>query len=219
MSENAPAPSGTRFTRLCLVRHGETAWNAEHRVQGQLDIPLNEEGHRQARRLAQSLKGEKFDLIYASDLTRTRQTAAPSAELLGLEVIPDPALRERHYGMFETHTYAEVKVRFPAEYARFAARDPEFGFGNGERLKDFYRRSIDAAHAIAARHPGAHILVFTHGGVLDMLYRHIRGLDISAERDFGIPNCGINRIEAAAPAWQIRAWADIAHLERALDDL
>ena len=207
------------LTRLCLVRHGETAWNAEHRVQGQLDLPLNEVGHRQARCLAQALKDEKFDLLYASDLSRTRQTAAPSAALLKLEVIADAALRERHYGMFETHTYAEVKLRFPAEYARFAARDPEFGFGNGERLKDFYQRSIGAVNAIAARHPGAHILVFTHGGVLDMLYRHIRGLELSAERDFGIPNCGVNRIEVAAPAWQIRAWADIAHLEGALDDL
>lgn len=207
------------MTRLVIVRHGETAWNAEHRVQGQLDVPLNDTGRRQAQAVASVLRKERYSAIYSSDLGRARQTAEPTAAALGMEVVLDPGLRERHYGMFETHTYAEVQVKFPGEYARFDRRDPDFDFGTGESLKDFYRRAVDSVTAIAARHPGEDVLVFTHGGVLDKLYRHITGLSMSAPRDFGIPNCGINRVGAAPGGWQILAWAQKGHLKGALDDL
>ncbi|MGH8632293.1 MAG: histidine phosphatase family protein [Burkholderiales bacterium] len=206
-------------TRLCLVRHGETAWNAEHRVQGQLDVPLNEFGRAQAQAVAQALAGERFDAIYSSDLSRARETAEPVSKLLAMRVILDPGLRERHYGIFESLTYAEVKRRYPEDYARFEARDPDFDFRTGESLRAFFDRVTRCIAALAERHAGGSILVFTHGGNLDKLYRHVTGLPLSAPRDFSIPNCGINRIEASAGAWRIAAWADVSHLERALDDL
>ena len=206
-------------TRLCIVRHGETAWNAEHRVQGQLDIPLNGVGLRQAEAVGKVLGAERFDVIYSSDLSRALQTAQPTASALGMKIISDRDLRERHYGIFERQTYAEVKLKHAAEYARFAARDPEFGFVSGESLKDFSTRSIAVVSRLAQRHEGQNVLVFTHGGVLDELYRHINGVPASAARDFGIPNCGLNRVEFALSRWQIQAWADVAHLENALDDL
>jgi probable phosphoglycerate mutase len=206
-------------TRLCIVRHGETAWNAEHRVQGQLDIPLNRIGLTQAQAVGRALKDERFDAIYSSDLVRARQTADPIASFLSLKMLLDRDLRERHYGIFERLTYAEVQTRFPEDYARFAARDPEYAFRTGESLKDFSARSIAVVSKIVKQYEGRNILVFTHGGVLDKLYRFITGLPLSAERDFGIPNAGLNRIEIGAAGWQIRSWADTAHLERALDDL
>jgi len=206
-------------TRLCIVRHGETAWNAEHRVQGQLDVPLNAVGQAQALAAAKVLATEKFDVIYASDLSRTQQTAAPTAAALALPVRIEKDLRERHYGIFERLTYAEVKQKFPEDYARFDAREPDYDFRTGESLKAFSERSISAIERIANANLGKNILVFTHGGVLDKLYRHITGLSLSAPRDFGIPNAGLNRVEFAAGRWQIGAWADIAHLEGALDDL
>jgi len=206
-------------TRLCVVRHGETAWNAEHRVQGQLDVPLNEVGQAQAQAAARALAREKFDIIYSSDLSRAQQTAAPTAELLAMPVVVDRELRERHYGIFERLTYAEVKLRYPEDYARFEARDPDYAFRTGESLKDFSVRSIAVISRIANQHEGRNILVFTHGGVLDKLYRHVTGLPLSAPRDFGIPNAGLNRIELTPEGWRIRAWADVAHLGRALDDL
>lgn len=207
------------MTRLVLVRHGETAWNAEHRVQGQLDVPLNDTGRRQAQAVASVLARERFAAIYASDLGRARQTAEPTAAALGMDVRLDAGLRERHYGIFETLTYAEVQVKFPEEYARFDARDPAFDFRTGESLRDFYRRAVASVTAIAERHPEEDVLVFTHGGVLDKLYRYVTGLDLSAPRDFGIPNCGINRVGAAPAGWQILVWADKRHLKSALDDL
>jgi 2,3-bisphosphoglycerate-dependent phosphoglycerate mutase len=206
-------------TRLCIVRHGETAWNAEHRVQGQLDIPLNEIGLRQAQAVGRTLKDERFDAIYSSDLVRARQTAQPSANLFSMKILLEKDLRERHYGIFERLTYAEVKVRYPEDYARFEARDPEYAFRTGESLKDFSARSIAVISRIVNEHEDENILVFTHGGVLDKLYRFITGLPLSAERNFGIPNAGLNRVELTPSGWQIRSWADAAHLERALDDL
>ena len=206
-------------TRLCIVRHGETAWNAEHRVQGQLDVPLSAIGHAQAQAASRVLSREEFDVIYSSDLSRARQTAQPTASLLSRKILLDKDLRERHYGIFERLTYAEVKVRFPEDYARFEARDPEYAFQTGESLKDFSARSIAVISKIADAHAGRSILVFTHGGVLDKLYRHVTGLPLSAQRNFGIPNAGLNRIELTPAGWQIRSWVDIAHLEGALDDL
>jgi len=206
-------------TRLCIVRHGETAWNAEHRVQGQLDIPLNELGLKQAQAVGRALKGEHFDVVYSSDLARARQTAAPIAEILGAELVLDKNLRERHYGIFERLTYAEVKEKFPEDYARFEAREPDYAFRTGESLKDFSARSIAAVSKIAERHKGQRVLVFTHGGVLDHLHRFITGDPLSTQRGFGIPNAGLNRIEVTASGWQIRVWADVAHLKDALDDL
>ena len=201
------------------MRHGETAWNAEHRVQGQLDVPLNAIGHAQAVAAARVLAREKFDVIYSSDLSRARQTAQPTASLLSMQVVLEKDLRERHYGIFERLTYAEVKVRYPEDYARFEAREPDYAFRTGESLKDFSIRSITIISSIAERHKGQSIAVFTHGGILDKLYRHITGLPLTAQRKFGIPNAGLNRVELTSAGWQIRSWADVAHLEGALDDL
>ncbi|HEX7248989.1 MAG TPA: histidine phosphatase family protein, partial [Burkholderiales bacterium] len=115
-------------TRLCLVRHGETAWNAEGRVQGQLDIPLSGTGRAQARAVASALAGEAFDAIWSSDLGRVRETAQPYAEVSRKEILISRDLRERHYGDFQGITYAEAKARLPEEYARFRDKDPDFDF-------------------------------------------------------------------------------------------
>lgn len=204
---------------LWLIRHGETSWNAEGRVQGQTDVPLSAVGHAQARALAGVLTGRSFGALYSSDLQRVTQTALPVSQTLGLPIREEPLLRERHYGMFETLTYAEVKVRHPEEYARFRAHDPEFDFRGGEGLRAFFARSVQCLTEIAARHADGDVLVFTHGGVLDMAYRHAKRLGLASKRDFEIPNAALNRIEIAGDGWTVLAWAERAHLEAALDDL
>jgi 2,3-bisphosphoglycerate-dependent phosphoglycerate mutase len=202
-----------------MIRHGETAWNAEGRVQGQTDVPLSAVGEAQARALRAALAGQRFAAAYASDLARVRQTAAPAVADLGLDLRLDPALRERHYGKFETLTYAEARERLPEDYARFKAKDLDYDFGSGESLRRFYERAVGCLGAIAARHAGESVLVFTHGGVLEMVHRHAHGSGLAAPRAFEIPNAAINWIEIGAGAWRVRAWAQVAHLERPLDDL
>ena len=202
-----------------MIRHGETAWNAEGRVQGQTDVPLSATGEAQARALVAALAGERFAALYASDLTRVRQTAAPAASALGLEVRLDASLRERHYGKFETLTYAEARERHPQDFARFKAKEPDYDFGSGESLLAFNARAIACVADIARRHAGEAVLVFTHGGVLEMVHRHARGTRLSAPRDFDIPNAALNWIEVAGEEWRVHAWAERGHLDAALDDL
>jgi probable phosphoglycerate mutase len=148
-----------------------------------------------------------------------RQTAAPAARALGLEVRVEAALRERHYGKFETLTYAEARERFPEDYARFRAKEPEYDFGSGESLARFSARALRCVAAIAARHAGEAVLVFTHGGVLEMVHRHARGTGLSSPRDFEIPNAALNWIEVGPQGWSVLAWAQRGHLVAALDDL
>ena len=197
--------------RLCMVRHGETTWNAERRVQGQLDLPLSEVGHAQARSLCEALPEGRFSALYASDLLRVRQTAAPAAARLGLAPRLDAGLRERHYGAFQALTFAEAKAALPEDYARYAARDPEFDLGSGESLRDFSARAIACLTAIARRHPGEEVLVFTHGGVLEMAYRRATGMDLSAPRDFKTPNAALNWLEVGS-RWEVLGWAECEHL-------
>jgi len=206
-------------TLLCMVRHAETAWNAEGRVQGQTDVPLNETGFAQARAVAAALSGERFAAIYSSDLLRVTQTAEPIAQALALPVRLDARLRERHYGMFETLTYAEVKVLHPEDYARFRAKELDYDFRTGESLRDFFARSIACVAEIAARHTGDDVLIFTHGGVLEMAHRFATGSDLRTTREFEIPNAALNRVGIEGEEWRILAWADCGHLEAALDDL
>lgn len=206
-------------SRICMIRHGETAWNAEGRVQGQTDVPLSAVGEAQARRVRAALAGERFVALYASDLSRVRQTAAPAAALLGLPVQLEPRLRERHYGKFETLTYAEARERLPQDYARFKAKELDYDFGGGESLRTFQKRAVACVADIAGRHAGASVLVFTHGGVLEMVRRHALGTDLSSPRDFDIPNAAINWIEVGQEGWRVGSWAEVGHLERALDDL
>jgi probable phosphoglycerate mutase len=207
-------------TRLCLIRHGETAWNADRRLQGHLDVPLNETGHVQAGAAAAGLDGQRFAALYCSDLERARQTAAAAARALGLAPFPDPALRERHYGGFQGLTYEQARERFPREYERFLAREPDFAFpGSGERLSEFAARVRSVLQRIVTRHPGSQVLVVTHGGVLDIAYRLATGKDLEAHRDFPIPNAALNWIEFDGVGWRLIAWADQRHLESSRDEL
>jgi probable phosphoglycerate mutase len=205
--------------KLCMVRHGETAWNAEGRVQGQLDIPLSDTGHAQARALARALADEKFDALYSSDLLRVQQTARPLASLLHATPLLDARLRERHYGIFQGMTYAEARERMPEDFLRFKNKDPGYDFQTGESLHAFSDRVMGFVKELLEKERGRNVLVFTHGGVLEILYRHATKRGLSTPRDFEIPNAAVNRLEHGGDAWKVHCWADVSHLAAALDDL
>jgi len=207
-------------TRLCLIRHGETAWNTERRIQGQLDIPLAPTGRAQARAVARRLANTPFAAIYASDLARALSTAQAVAERLKLPVETAAALRERHYGALQGSTYAEFEQRYPQDYARFLTREETFALpGGGESLRAFADRVNRGVDAIVAAHPGQTALLVTHGGVLDILRRRACNRPLNTPRDFEIPNAGINWLEVDRGAWTLLAWAERGHLDRALDEL
>ena len=209
-----------QVTRVVAVRHGETSWNAELRMQGQLDTVLSARGRWQAQRAAEALTGSGIDAIIASDLARAFDTAQAIGRQLGLDVGVDPGLRERCFGIFEGYSYDEIGARWPVEAERWRRHDPDFGPDEGETLRAFDARSIAAATRIAAAHSGRSIAIVTHGGVLDCLYRAAAGIALEAPRSWQLGNAAINRLLYTPRGFTLVGWSDTAHLddETPLDD-
>lgn len=199
-------------TRLFAVRHGRTAWNAELRIQGHRDEPLDALGRWQAEQLAQALAAEPLAAIYSSDLQRAAATAEPLARRLGLAVQPDPGLRERGFGTFEGLTHGHVQQHWPEAARRWRQRDPGYGPPGGERLADFHARSVATVLRLAAGHPGQAVLVVAHGGVLDCLYRAATHASLQTPRSWQLGNASINRLLCTPQGLTLVGWNDDAHL-------
>ncbi len=204
---------------ILLIRHGETDWNVDKRLQGHIDIPLNAEGRRQAAALGRALENEPLDAIYASDLQRARDTAQAVATLQGQAVRIDPALRERCYGGFEGLQHHDIQQRYPDDFAAWKARELDARYPAGERIaetmREFSGRAVGAVRAIAHLASGGKqrkIAIVTHGGVLECVYRWARETGFGHARDFDIFNASINRLQWDGERMHIRQWADIAHL-------
>ena len=207
-------------TRLIAVRHGETAWNVEARLQGQLDIPLNERGEEQARRAARSLADDRPDVVVSSDLARARATAEAIAAFNQVPLFLDPALRERSFGSFEGLTHTEVDQRWPEQSQRWRSRDPDFAPGDGETLRVFFGRCVEATLRIAEEHAGKTIVLVAHGGVLDCLYRAASRVELDAPRIWQLDNAAINRMLHTDSGLTLVGWNDVGHLnDRALDEI
>lgn len=205
---------------LVLVRHGETAWNAEGRIQGHLDIPLNDIGLAQADAVGRRFRPENFDAIYSSDLIRAYRTASPVVAIPENDIIRDRRLRERHLGVLQGLTGDEAVSRQPDAWKAFKSRDADLLLAGGESLGEFSRRVVEFIEDILDKHDGSRILVVTHGGVLDAAYRRATGMPLSAIRDFPIYNASVNVISHAGGRWRIESWGDVSHLpqELAMDD-
>ena len=209
----------TEPTRIIAIRHGETSWNVDTRIQGHLDIPLSANGRWQAERLASALRDEPLAAIYASDLTRAWETAQYVGRTHGLEVIKESGLRERGFGDFQGKTFAEIEALLPEQSLRWRKRDPEFSPHGGESLVALRSRVISATERLAALHPGEQIAVVGHGGVMDVLYRAATRLDIQAPRTWTLGNAAINRLLWTSEGFGLVGWADTSHLEdNALDE-
>ncbi len=206
-------------TRILAIRHGETDWNVETRIQGHTDIPLNAQGLWQADQVAQALKNESIDAVYASDLSRAMTTAQAIAHAHGLPIATHPALRERHLGHFQGKTWQEIESQHPDDALLWKQRLPEWTpAGGGENLLMLSERIHTCLNEIAARHMGQHIVCVTHGGVLDILYRLATRQALHAPRTWGLRNTAINRLLWTPEGLQLVGWADEAHLSQALDE-
>ena len=164
-----PSGRSVDVTDLLLVRHGETDWNAEGRLQGHTDRPLSDYGRGQARRLAGELEGEELEAIYSSDLARARETAEIVGERLGLPVVLDPDLREKDWGNWEGLTAVE---RDRVEFV-------------GESTEAHAERMLRALRRIAERHPVGRVLVVTHGGSMRRVQTAALGMALPV-----VENCG-----------------------------
>jgi len=211
------------LTRILAIRHGETAWNVDTRIQGHLDIGLNAVGERQAARLGRSLaQAEAVAAIYSSDLARARQTAEAIAHARpegALPVHTVTGLRERGFGRFEGQTFDEIQAQWPEEARRWRQREPDWvPPEGGESLLVLRERVAQTVHTLAARHLGEQIVLVAHGGVMDVLYRLATGQSLQAPRTWALPNTSVNRLLWTPQGLSLVGWADTSHLDGAERD-
>ncbi|MFZ5558237.1 MAG: histidine phosphatase family protein [Pseudomonadota bacterium] len=221
MSAAAPEPAASLpAAELVVVRHGETTWNQEGRMQGHLDSPLNAAGVEQAEAVAARLATEAFAALYSSDLGRAFATARRIAARSGHRVVADPRLRERHLGVLQGLTRIDASRDLPDVYEGYRNGGADYVIPSGESAAQCSARVLAALEEIARRHAGERAVVVAHGGVLDVLYRAALGLPHEGPRMFTILNASVNLFRYAGGIWQLRVWGDVSHLgERALDDV
>ncbi len=162
---------------------------------------------------------ESFAAVYSSDLLRAWNTAQIAVAGRQVAVSPAPTLRERHFGVLQGVTSLEARERHPDVHRHHQARTPDYDYETGESLIVFAARVMAGLEAIAERHRGQSVLAFTHGGVLDVVYRAATGRALDAPRDFSLPNAAFNWLELGDGGWRLISWADCAHLQQALDEL
>lgn len=199
-------------TTLYIARHGETLWNTERRMQGHLDSPLSALGVEQALALAARMHELQPAALYSSDLGRALRTAEIIAGSCGLEPRVDEQLRERHLGIFQSLTWAEIERRYPEAWQRFAGGNPDFVIPGGESARQRYERSLVALERLAGKHPGERIAVVGHGGTLDSIFRACGGIPLEKKRSFGLANASLNVVQYRGRRWHLITWGDVAHL-------
>ena len=199
-------------TRILAIRHGETAWNVDTRIQGHLNIPLNDIGHWQAERLGQALAGEEIAAIYASDLSRAHETALYVGRATGVPVVAELGLRERGFGDFEGRTFAEIEVSLPEQADLWRKRDPSFAPSGGESLLQVQERVLATVNRLAGQHPGELVVMVGHGGVMDVLYRAATRLGLQAARTWLLGNTAVNRLLWTPEGLSLVGWSDTQHL-------
>lgn len=199
-------------TTLIVIRHGETFWNREHRIQGHLDSALTPEGIAQAQACAKRLEDEQIDAVVASDLGRVQHTAKILINGREIPVNLDASLRERSFGIGEGMTYAEMDAKYPQMFSRTGLVDAEFTLPDGESRAIFHQRVKLCIEGIAAANAGKRVLVVTHGGVLGVIYRWLNDLPVGAQR-IAIPNAGYNRLSTGPGGWMIDVWGNTDHLD------
>ena len=196
---------------IYCIRHGESAFNAQGRIQGHLNVPLSELGRRQATALAEASKGWQAEALFCSPLQRARETAEPIAAALGLPIREEPQLIEIGVGIFQGHSRDELDHVFPTEYARWRSGDPDFAVPGGESRRALMVRGRAALESIARCGHGR-VIVVSHGAILAAAFKSL--LEIPAARHpFPLENAAVSRLEIEGPTVRLLSLNDVGHLE------
>lgn len=207
----------TQPTDILIIRHGQTAWNTQKRLQGHSDIPLNENGRLQAVTLAEILRDEPLDAIFSSDLQRAYQTAYEIAKIHNLPVHQDRSFRERCYGICEGMKDGEIREAYPESYKAWYAADPDHFFPDGERKtespRQFHHRAVNAIREAVTRYPGKKIAIVTHFGVIETAYRTAQNIPLGTHCRMPVLNTSINRFRWTDGTLELLQWGEASHLE------
>ena len=177
------------MTRLILIRHGQTDWNAEGRWQGQADPPLNQHGREQAQRVAQELASQKLTVLYSSDLNRALETARIIGTELGLEVIPDVRLREIRLGLWQGMLSTDIQSQYPEEFREWYVSPPAVRPPGGEDLTTLAKRVLEVTNEIIRRHPSQVVGIIAHEFPIAVVRCRATGIGLERIREM-IPSTG-----------------------------
>ena len=209
-------------TEIWLIRHGETDWNAEQRLQGWRDIPLNDSGKAQAKSVQRFLEQQRiaFDAVLSSDFQSAIQTAEIAFECSPESIICLPQLRERNYGIYEGHPWQSLTQLPDQPEPEINLRNPDLIVPEGESLLTFNQRIITAFNDIAVQRPNQKLAVIAHGGVIEMVWRYIQKADLSTPRPYKILNASVNHFAIDQQRhWHEIAWAQTDHIQTANEGL
>jgi alpha-ribazole phosphatase len=198
---------------LLLIRHGETDWNNERRIQGHTDTPLNERGIEQAEKLAVRLFSEgKIDALYSSPLARARLTGEIIAKRSGLSLTLDDRLMEKHLGDLEGMSFEEIEIKYPEVARHWRESREHFLLPGEESAQELQVRVKSFLNEISSRHSGARVAVVTHGGTINMLLSTLMELDINRRWPFWFDNASLSWMDLTQPRPRLRLLNDTCHL-------
>ena len=200
-------------TEIILIRHGETEWNSQKRMQGHSNSDLSEVGRGQIQALGELMKNVSFDHIYSSDSLRTRQTAEAITQYSGHTLQFDQRIREKNLGVFEGLTSTEAKERHPEVYRLFKTAGANYVIDEGESTQQLLERALEFIEEIRLRHPQERVVMVTHGGVVRVLMKYTLGLSIDAPTRFIIKNTGIFGL-IWNENWLVTQMGGVYHLEK-----
>ena len=199
-------------TEIILIRHGETEWNSQQRMQGHSNSDLSSVGQAQIQALGQWMKNVPFDLIYSSDSPRAKQTAEAITQFSGHELQFDQRLREKNLGVFEGLTSEEARERHPEVFRLFKTAGSKYVIDEGESTQQLQDRALEIVNEIRIKHPEERVLLVTHGGFIRVVMKHSLGLSLETPTRFLIRNTGVFRL-VWEDKWLVSQMGGVSHLE------
>lgn len=180
--------------RLIIMRHGETKWNTEHRIQGHTDIPLDERGHRQAEAIAERLTGMEIDAVYASPLQRALMTGEHIASRNRCPLIEEPRLIERNFGEWEGLRMEEVEREQPEKWRQWIEAPTRCEIPKCETLESVLERSLVCAEQIIKRHSGKNVVIVSHANPVKLLLMYYTGIPLDKIHSIRTDNCSYSEL-------------------------
>jgi len=199
-------------TEIILIRHGETEWNSQQRMQGHSNSDLSSVGQAQIQALGQWMKNVPFDHIYSSDSLRAKQTAEAITQFSGHELQFDQRLREKNLGVFEGLTSEEARERHPEVFRLFKTAGSKYVIDEGESTQQLQDRALEIVNEIRIKHPEERVLLVTHGGFIRVVMKHSLGLSLETPTRFLIRNTGVFRL-VWEDKWLVSQMGGVSHLE------
>ena len=200
--------------KIIFVRHGQTSWNLQGKIQGQTDIPLDELGETQTKLLCSRLIKEEIDIVFSSPLERALNTALPTSNYHKIGVVCTLLLSERNFGVLEGFKPKEINADKKKKIILEKTINPSYRPKKGESLNDLQSRILDFFSFLNCMSNSLSILCVTHGGVLDLIYRKAMNKPINSARTWVIPNTAINIFNYSNNHLSLISWADTEHLKK-----